>query len=497
MLPAVLAQVLHMSPEYVFKLVYPLVFGITSLMVYVAAKKFLSPILSFLAAGLFVSQVWYFEQMPALARQEIGLVFFGLLLLCILDTSLERARRVSIACVFIVCVVLAHYSTAYVWLLLIATVVVSRYAVELFSKRARLAGSNAKVWMVLATLLVMFLWQGPITQSSANATTILGTNMKELAGAFSPAVVKDGLQTAFHAAPSLNTDASVRAAYADAVRNRVGGPAAYYPPTTYADYSPHAVDDRSLAHDYFPTYVSSFVLLSSSLLKSIVTTLFSALGIVFIVIAFRRKKGMPRLDLALICVSSYAWLVYILFSPYIQENYNLSRLYIQLFMALAIPSIFGFWYVMKKSRRYGAPTIGVAIAIILVLSTGLLDQATGGAQRITMTQPNGNFDVFYVYDAEVAAAKWLSANRDTSYPVFADSIARLRLQSYANIDATSDVFPATILRNSYVYLSWSNVKRQHAFVDYRNYPLVYNYPVGFLTRSKDLIYSNGQSEVYR
>jgi len=186
-----------------------------------------------------------------------------------------------------------------------------------------------------------------------------------------------------------------------------------------------------------------------------------------------------------------------LFLPYIQENYNLTRLYLQLFSILTISSITGFWFVVRKNIRFGLPIIGITIALIFITKNGFLDQFIGGQLRITMTQPSGTFDTYYIYDEEVDAAKWLSQNRDIRFPVYADSVANLRLQSFANIDAKDTLFPAAIQTDGYVYSIKANIAREHAFYSFDNNTLVYSYPSQFLEQNKNLIYSSGSSKVYK
>lgn len=498
LLPAALADLFHISSEYVFKLIYPMMFSVTAVIVYAAARRFLSPVLSFFAGVLLVAQGWFLEQMPALARQEIALILFGLLVLSLVDSNLVRVRRTVVTYVLIIALVLSHYSTAYVWLLLLAIAVVLRYATVLIWRRTRARGSNTLLWMMLASMFAMFMWQGPITHSSGQAVAMVGTSVSEqLNSAFSPAVIETGVRTAFGALPSPNTDAAIGAAYAHAVATRSGTPQAYYPTARYAGYSPHAVDDRVFARSYLPRLVATSAMGFASLVKGAVISVFPALGIIILLFAYFRNTSRSRYEITLLCTSAFLLMLIVLFTPYIQEKYNLSRLYIQLLMILAIPSLIGLWYAARRSARYGVPLIGLAIVVVLILSTGLLDQATGGALRVTMTDPNGRFDTFYVYETEIAAARWLAANRDGELPVFADDIAGLRLQSYTSINPTSAVFPATVTRNGYVYLIRANTYRKHGFINYKNLPLVYNYPNAFLNSNKDLIYNNGQAEVYK
>ena len=497
LLPTVLSELLHMSPEYVFKFLYPVMFSSTGLLVYSVARRFLSPVLSFFGGALCVVEAWYFEQMPTLARQEIGLIFFGLLILCIVDRDLVGARRWTLTYLFIGALVLSHYSTAYVWLLLITTACVVSYGTTLFLKQRKVPGSNVTILMVLVTLSMMVVWQGPMTQSSGNATMVAATAPGQLRDAFSPSVIADGVRTAFSALPSTNTDAVMRSAYASAIQHRAGSPQDYYSPSTYSGYAPHAKDDRTLARLYIPPTAAQVLRRAIMLCRDLVIDVFTVIGIAILTAWYVRKRSKSRCDMALLSVSSLLLMVVMLASPYMQENYNLSRLFVQVYMILSISSVIGFSYVMKHFRRVGVPIIGLSVLIVFVFSTGLLDQVTGGPLRISMTQPRGNIDPFYVYDGEFAGARWIANNRKAGEPVYADVFTGLRLEAYANTDSISEVFPSTIMRDGYVYLGMVNIDGRFCYINYRNSPMVYEYPIEFLNAHKDLIYNNGQSEVYR
>ena len=498
-LPTALAQLFRMSPEYVFKLIYPVVFSVSSVVVYAIARRFLGPVLGFLAAVLVVAQVWYFEQLPAVARQEIGLVFFGLVCLSVLDSSLGRRQRSVLTSLFIVCLVLSHYSTAYVWLLLLIAAVAGRYVIGGLRKKRLVTGSNMTIGMVLVTVLAIVIWQGPVTHSAVTAEKLGRTLPREVVAALSPTSVREGLQTAFSPGPSRNTDASIRAALAGAVAARPGAAQGYYPPATYQGYAPHPVADQIRARDYLPGPLGPVLLNGANLIKNIVSGLFSAIGLALLILEYRKRGGRSRHDLTLMSFGAFFLMVVMLASPYLQIYYNLTRLYVQLFIILAIVAIIGFWYVVRRNRRYGIPAIGFAIAAIIVFQTGLLGEVAGGPLMVTMAPAQKTSNSVYVYDTEVAAARWLQTNRNPMYPVYADAVASLRLRAYAGsgIDTTGEVLPEVMRIDSYVYAIRANVIRQHEYLLHDNGLLVFGYPSAFLNSNKDLIYDNGQSQVYR
>jgi len=496
-LPTIMQQLLHLPFEYVFKFIFQAIFAIFPVGVYAIARRALAPVLSLMAALLFCAQTWFFEQMPAVVRQEIAMVFFILILLLLFDSRLGKARRRVLTYSFVVCLIISHYSTAYVWLLLSVLSLLIMFLIRLARRKRERAIFRLSFTLIAFTAVVMYIWQQPITHTFSHAATVASTGAGTLGDAFSPSVLKDGVQKAFLPPPSANTTATIREANATATKDRVGGSSLYYPPQSYAGYQPVAVDDLEYAHNYFPKIVSSGLLLGSYVVKALVENLMTLMGIVMLSMSYWRRRWRGAPDLVPISIGAYIVILAELLLPYLQENYNITRLYLQLFSVLCVLSTYGFWRVTQQNARIGLPIISATIGVILVARTGLLDQFTGGALRITLAQPRGNFDTFYVYDAEVDAAEWLATNRQPSATVSADSVANLRLEAFANLDSNQALFPSSIPRDAYVYLIQANVVRGHAFYSYNNDTLVYNYPESFLAQNKNLIYNAGVSEIYK
>ena len=497
-LPTILSKLLHFSPEYVFKFVYQLLFAIVPVVVYSLARRYLLPILAMFAAILFTVQTWFFEQMPALARQEIGIAMFIILILALFDSKLSKRVRYALIYVFTLGLVLSHYSTAYIWLLIAVVTYVLSWGLRYLSRVARKSAPIVPWHIIVFLGLLIGVWEGPLTHTVGHAGNVASTSTSQFGQLFSPDVIKDGVQRAFIAAPSINTDKNILLASQLAFQQRPGNASEYYPVLRADKYIPKALDDHQYARNMLPAAFSRLVILASTLLKVVIVNLFSLLGIMLLLLMYlRRDRSVPPEFVAL-CGASYSLILLMLFLPYLQENYNLTRLYLQLFSLLAIPALVGFWFIVRKNVKYGLPIIGVSVAIALMSLTGLVDQFTGGDLRITMSQPKGTFDTFYVYTDEVYAAEWLGAHRAKSVNVYADPIANLRLQSYGNIDTkNNDIFPAAIRRNSYVFLINANTKREHSFTAFNNNTLTYNTPTDFLSQNKDLIYSSGGSQIYR
>jgi uncharacterized membrane protein len=129
---------------------------------------------------------------------------------------------------------------------------------------------------------------------------------------------------------------------------------------------------------------------------------------------------------------------------------------------------------------------------------GVTNQFFGGQPLITLNNYGLDYELYRIGDAEAAAARWLDEHRESGRAVYADEIATFRLQSQGGVQgAIFDVVPPAIERESYVYLSESNLAQ--GVVYQRNSPSVMRFsaPLSFLDANKDLVYSNGHSSIYR
>jgi uncharacterized membrane protein len=183
-------------------------------------------------------------------------------------------------------------------------------------------------------------------------------------------------------------------------------------------------------------------------------------------------------------------------APFLQEYYNLTRLSLQMLVVLGLASIIGAAQVLKRFGHNGTFITAAMIALSLFASVGLTGIWSGKLQTIELATQADAKDKYYVTDPEAAAATWLKTLRPGT-TVYADALAALQLQAYANITTYDTVvLPSITSRDSYVYVDSANLNRQTGYLEYDNNTLTYNFPLDFLDEQKDIIYSNNSARVY-
>src|SRR4030043_803331 len=87
-LPTVYSNMLGIDETWVFKIIYPLIFALVPVGLYLLWQPYIGKKLSFIAAFVFMAQSTFFTEMIALNRQMIGELFFVLLLLVLLNKEI-------------------------------------------------------------------------------------------------------------------------------------------------------------------------------------------------------------------------------------------------------------------------------------------------------------------------------------------------------------------------------------------------------------------------
>src|SRR6266568_1118706 len=146
-LPTILTNLLSIQDLYVYKVIFQILFATSPVLVFFIMRNYTKPVFAFLSAFLFMSFPTFFNDMPWINRQEIGFIFFGLVLYMMLkrtepqqpytklDTlslpALLLTMRRLLFIIFALSVLVSHYSTNFVLLALLAFVYISTLIISL------------------------------------------------------------------------------------------------------------------------------------------------------------------------------------------------------------------------------------------------------------------------------------------------------------------------------------------------------------------------------
>jgi len=115
-LPVLFSNFLNLDLNWVFKAVYPLIFSLVPLSLFVTYEKLTSPRIAFLSVFFFVSMDVFYSGLLGLARQMIAELFFALLILLIVEERLNLQKRRLLFIIFSAALIVSHYSLSYIFI---------------------------------------------------------------------------------------------------------------------------------------------------------------------------------------------------------------------------------------------------------------------------------------------------------------------------------------------------------------------------------------------
>ncbi len=168
MLPAALSHLLGMDLTWVFKLIYPFLYSLIPLSLYQIASKHMDARLAFLASFLFASFSGY--RLLGLAEIKIlmATVFLSLLVLSMLNRSMNRTNQAALVMVFSFSLITSHYSTSYIFIVSsFAVLVITLLYSKLRKTRVESGGSFISANFVLLYTVAAFAWYMYIARGDA------------------------------------------------------------------------------------------------------------------------------------------------------------------------------------------------------------------------------------------------------------------------------------------------------------------------------------------
>ena len=375
-------------------------------------------------------------------------------------------------------------------------------------------------------ILVTFLWQFQLNVPPNNFGGVLSTTIYDISNIFSEDSITSGFNRLTFKNLNINNDLNVSNNYLTMTGEYKNKALILYPESAYRDYSPRAVFSEKLKSQV-PIGISIRAVSSEKLKSQVpievsidVFNLLKVIRLILIVILpiigvfhlfkkhfYKKNKNRDISNLKnsmgnyiLISISTLPLIVLFLFLPSVQTQYNLTRMYLQGLLSFSFLTVLGGHYLLYKLRlnKISYFILGLTLILFFLSSTGLVSQLIGGNPLLPLNNFGGAYDNFYTTQLDVKSAEWLANKREANSMIYADEVAGLRLTSFAYIiDYTFDILPSTIDTRSYVYLSQTNVEKGKVYKRYNIGFLAYDTPIEFLNSSKNLIYNNGGSEVFK
>ncbi|MCK9150776.1 DUF2206 domain-containing protein [Methanobacterium alcaliphilum] len=142
-----------MDFTWLFKIVYPFLFSFVPLTLYQTYNKITEEKVAFLGTFFLISFSAFYSVMISLAKQQIAEIFFVLILLLIVDETLESVSKKLLIVIFSICLIFSHYGLAYIFMLFLIISIITLLAKRII-KRSRL---SEKLNLFNGTFILLFL----------------------------------------------------------------------------------------------------------------------------------------------------------------------------------------------------------------------------------------------------------------------------------------------------------------------------------------------------
>jgi uncharacterized membrane protein len=501
-LPAELHFLTGASDLMVLKLLYPAITAMFPVGIYSLGRKVIESRWALVAASFIVVQNTFAQELPALARQEIALVFFIATLAVIFESGLSNLSRLALAAIFGLSMVVSHYSTTYFAIGMLALFLGLQFIVSWFRDAPRVSG--ALVAALVAAIAGAAIWYGPVTQSAANVSQFVSLTSSQGFDLL-PNQGSGGLSISSYL--SGNTSGSMSAAqYQKLVAQHYAAQETFVRPLPDAGAPQYDLRGDSVPEP--PTRLSaanSLVNLGEVLAEELAELVGAVAAIV---LALRKKTPLIGRQLALLGAGTLVMLVVIRLSGTVAAEYNPQRALIQAFAVLGITMAWTLqaltgW--LRRSSRWSRGSIAVTVAatlglgVIFAQMSGLAGAAFGGGTAMNLANSGEDSERYNMTVPELAAAQWLGGQARPGDLVYADRYGELRLNAETAISRglLNDITPQTLDQNAWVYASQTNLVDGRARQLFDNAAVTYAFPLGFLDANFNVVYANGSSEVFR
>ncbi len=448
-LPMMYQVLSGMGGEYIFKLFMAFIGSITPLIVYLVAKKYIADKYAFLAALLFIFQLFFINILGAI-RQEIAMIFFFLTIMVLFDSKMDKWFRKSFIILFIFSTLISHYSTAYVAFVLILPILLYPFFENLIKKR-KLVFTNFDI--IIISLALIAIWYFLVAKVQfASGVQVIGKTVE------------------------MTTTTGVTSAL-------IGTRGAYVLGILGVVFKslPNAVS--IIAHD----------LIFATIL----------VGLYAMIRRFRYYQEKFTTEFILVIIISLVLLVLFVALPYISIAYDVARLFFQLLIFLAPVFVIGGIFIAKIIKK---PKWDVYILLILLiflftcvtyLQYSMLGEPYSSDYENNGTVRQGN----YIYDSEILSAQWISNNQIDNLTIYSDGREVSRFLTAYGVNMTRENINSSYfgwnqtVDTGYIYLGYANVNDQMVIdfvddfirVDIKTYlPLL---------DGKSTIYDNGGSRI--
>lgn len=533
-LPVVLAEATGLSGTVWFKIGFQVVFALVPVLAYLVFRRFVARRLALVAAAFVIAFPTFHVDMPYLVRQEIAFLFLVLLLLAATDRAMPAKRRRVLVVVLGLGVVLSHYATTYLLLMALGAGLFLLGLTILVVRPGRSTRDGGALVLLRPTVLVLLagsslLWTGPATGTGGHPLTVaeeaiealLGDQEGETAGSNDRRfLLFAGREDSAEDRLARFVDETMEAR--EAYPRRL----ALFKDPGSALTEPEIVDPEQAPHGPVGGVLDAVGVDPGAVVVGLRGASAALLQVLLLAglwwlarAAVRRRRGtepsdvvgedgrppVSRVSTEVVCVllGVMAALGLVAVVPSLSVEYGVLRAFLQSLVFVAPAGAVGLWWLLSRlGRERTGWMVVVPVALLAVLTSAGTALVGGGPAKLALANAGTYHERYIVEDSDVAAVQRLERLPDDSGPLPkvltpTNHGVRLALAGVPREEIHGRTFPTLLNVGSYLFADSRLTADREDTLFLDGDRVTYRYPLRRIDQRMHLVYSAGDSRIYR
>ena len=444
LLPTIFQVILDVPSEPLFKILYPIIYSVSPIIVYILSKKYIGDFHAFLASCFFMFQ-WIFIWTEYNARTSLAVFFIALLLMVLFNDGIDKLKKKVLIILFMISCITSHYATTYIFFFLLSSTFI---IMKIFSMKYPIKNQISSTFIILF-FAIIFFWYSLMTDKAFYS----GVNFVE--------------------STYMNLENFLIGSSRDTTTMSVLGT---------------GIGVKGLPHkiEFVFTWLI-FIFVGSGVFTLIMN--YKAMSFPDISVKppeFLKTKF--EVTYAVIAVMCIGILVIMVALPFVSKGYGMQRLYGLVSIILSVFFVIG---AISLSRYFKTKPYVLILIVLLpyfLSVTGVTYNMFGIQRSIILNSDGEQYDKYYVHDQESYSAKWLEEYGESKSKIYADHYGHLRMVSQGNFsfDSINPLTTTKKIDEGYIYLRYDNVVKEE---------IQFEYSHQFVGKSE--IYDIGRAKIYR
>ena len=500
-LPTIINLFMKINSQIIFKLIIQLIFSFHSVAIFLLFRKYLNNTLSFIGSFLYFGTGYFNFTFPALIRQEIAFIFFGLILLLIFTKEIQTISKKILLLIFGISIVVSHYSTAYITLGILSISYIFLLFYNKIKEKLNKGKKNKKKSIlnsaiILILLIFGFLWMAQITDTSKNLIQTAEISVRNIGDSLSYDLKQSNIKAALFGSRKLEKYTNLELNnYINEIKYRENNLERYnenqtkeYSASIFQNKLVPPLSTKFRTYFYYVYQFSKYVIIFSFLV-----------GFLFLLF----NQNLLDQEFLFMVFLSISMIGLIIFLPYISKAYNFERLFQQSLIFLSIPSVIFFRKLFKNNKNLFFIFILLIYLIYSLYNLGGFFIFYGGDPPENLYNSGSAYNAMYSHKQEISSILWIGNTKKDDSMIYLDTYSELKLYSFGNPELKHEkqIIPPLLNKNSYIYSSYSNTILNTNYWDVRERfnkgTLTFNFPNHFLNENKNNVYNNGGSKIYK